>query len=301
MKKFSLLTILALLTFVFASCNSDSEPYELKTQQNFTQCFAKVTDTRVNHDSYTINSPVTVFLEVKYHSQTCNITISGLKTADGTTYPALTFEDMKWTADDKGWGMCENMIPTVSSKTPNIALPEISNFKFKWNNREALSNTLGTSGLSVCEFSMTIDGIYQVTGSRSEIIISGDTVSSPEGGLLFKSTAPLYSIVLKFDTMKADIRISNAMFYDSMKPLQLDLLGVPFTFKDFSQVIELKAEAIVPSINGVPQTEMPITEFNGALTAADGGRLTFKTSIDNKLYDVTANLTILAVPTIIEK
>lgn len=300
MKKLSFLSFFALLAIVFASCNSDSEPYELKTQQNFTQCFAKVTDTRVNHESYTINSPVTVFLEVLYHSQTCNITISGLKKADGTAYPSLTFKNMKWTADDKGWGMCENMIPEVSSTTPNITLPQVGNFKFKWNNREALSNTLGTSGLSVCEFSMTIDGVYQVAGSRSEIIISGDTVSTPEGGSLFKSTAPLYSIVLKFDTMKADIRISNATFYDSMKPLQLDLLGIPFTFKDFSQVIELKSEAIVPSINGVPQTEIPVTEFNGSITAIDGGRLTFKTSIENKLYDVTANLTILAVPTIKE-
>jgi len=301
MKKLSLIALLAVIVLAFSSCGNKDDDYKLTTQQNFTQCFAKVTDTHVNHEEFTINSPVTIFLEVEYHSQTCNITISGLKKPDGTSYPSITIEELKWKANEQNWGICDEPNPKVTTTAAASELPSITGFKFSWNNRDILGATLHADGVSVCNFSFMIDQRYSVTGSRSELIISGETTSTSESVEPYKSSYPIYTILLKFDTMTADLRITNASFAQEMPLMQMDFLGIPFKFVDYTGKYVLETEALTPSISGTPYPSFPITELKGEIDPSKGGTITFNCGVRGALYNVSANLDILAIPTTADK
>lgn len=299
MKKKSLFALLAVLAFAFSSCKSDNDDYELKSQQNFTQCFAHFTSTAINGNDATVAqydcSPVTVFLEVLYNSQTCNINISGLKRADGTQYPALKFENVKWKGDEQNWGNCNEAAPTVTSSVPSD-LPNITNFQFRWNNREKVAEAVHLTSLPVCEFSFCIDGEYNVFGSQCEQVIAGETTSTAEGLEPFKSDYPIYTILLKYETMTADIRITNAKFAQGMPLMQMDFPNVTFSVQNNTNSILFSAESLVPSIKGVPFPSFPITELTGTLDAKGKGTLNFNCGVRGVTYNVNAVLDILAVP-----
>lgn len=295
MKKFSFLAILAIIAAIFSSCKSD-EPQGLKSQQNFTHCYAKIVDSSANHEEYSISTPVTVHLEVMYDLHTCNITISGLKRPDGSMYPTITFEEVSWKVEDNTWGVCNENEPTVKSNLGD-ALPKISALKFRWNNRELLSATTGEDGLTICDFSFTIDQQYLVYGSRSEFILAGETVSSAEGVDTFISKYPIYTILLKFDTMTADIRITNANFAQAMPMMQMDFPDVPFTFA-WGNTIQLEAEALVPTIKGVPYPSFPITKLSGTVKPSEGATMQFNCGVRGVTYNVNVKLGVLDVPEI---
>lgn len=299
MKKKSLFALLAVIAFAFSSCHSDDNGYELKTQQTFTQCYAHFTSTSINGGSDVAasynNSPVTVFLEVFYNNQTCNINISGMKRADGTLYPALTFKDVKWKANEQNWGICEELNPTVVSAVP-ADVPNITGLTFRWNNREKVAQTVHLNTLAVCEFSFTINGEYNVFGSQCEKIIAGETTSTAEGVSPFKTDYPIYTILLKFETMTADIRITNAKFAEAMPLMQMDFPNIPFIVSNNSNEVSFNAESLVPTIKGVPYPSFPITELSGKLEPTGKGNLKFNCGVRGVTYNVDANLDLLSLP-----
>lgn len=298
MKKISLIVILALFGFALNSCDPSNEDYEVTSKQNFTQCYAKVTDSHANHELFTVDSPVTIFLEVAYAARKCNITFSGLKKPDGTPYPSFKIEDATWKADDLNWGICEVSDPMVTAENGSADIPNISAFTFKWNNRDAFCEAAYTTNLTVCDFFFVIDGRYQVAGSRCEMINPGETYSSVDGGEPYKSAYPVYTLLLHFDTMTADLRITNAKFAASMTPVQMDMLGIPFNFKPYANEVEFEIESVVPKVNSLPDSDMVVTMLNGDINPDESGNISFNCAIGDVTYNVKANLATLAVPKI---
>lgn len=284
---FGKLSLMAAAAFAFTGCNDSNDKLDTIIEYNFASCYAAVTDLHTGATS--VSSPVSIVSLANWNKANAVINISGLYIGSAI-YPQLTLEGGHWSMDkDAVWNTISgNVVSSIATGAP----VSVSDLNIDWTDRLDLVPGISMTYAPALEFSFTIDNRYKVTGSRSPYIYGGKTVSTPKGGKGYESEVTLYTINLDFATRQAAINIKNANFAQGMPALNMEFAAIPFTV-DADANITLDKDALIPSINGVPQPSYPISNLHAELTPGkgQGSELNFTCNFRGQMeFNVTASL-----------
>ncbi|MDE6300437.1 MAG: hypothetical protein K2M19_01805 [Muribaculaceae bacterium] len=253
----AVLPALGLLTLATTGCKKDSLDPDTITEQSLSECFVVVKDLNDPTAVQTVTS-VNVKYYLNWTQAKCDAIISGLNVF-GTTLPAITLSDMKWTMDNKGWCEVEASRPTQSAGS--IANPPVvTDFEMDWLFRMELieaANTYDPVGYFECD----IDNRYHLVGARQPTFMGGITECSCAQLPTYSYDDAVYSIILDFKTMKATMSITGAKFNEHMPALDMQFAGIDFTYGEKQGSFVLSCDALTPSIGGSPMAGFPISNL----------------------------------------
>lgn len=265
MKKFIFLAIMA-VAVLFSSCDKKSGSEDMITTQSLPGCVAFITDAATSATS--VRGGIGYTIELNYTQATAKVVINSLTTPDGTTYPSLTFDNLKFSADESGWYTLSS--PTVIPDAGSFAkVPVIDNFKVR-----LLQRNFGGSYAPALMVSFALDGKYEVTSTTSIQYLAGKTITSSKMSEPFESTTTVYGFKIDADTKKLTVAVSNASFISAMPSINFQLQDLDYTFTGSG--ISFNADAITPVIGTAPNDKFPISELNGNFDFVNGLKMSYK-------------------------
>lgn len=291
MKTLHLITLCAMATAMLSvtSCNDDNNETDTVYRYNFNNCYAAVTDTR-SDNALTLSMPVTLVMDANWTTGRADLNITGLKIGS-SVYPSMLIQQLPWGAgSDKDWNQVRS---TLTSATLPTGSAQVSDFRLDWSDRFDLGQAL--SGIDAqytpaVSFSYTIDNRYKVAGAIQPLRLSGQTVSTPQGGESYTSNVSLYTFTLDFEKKTASLKINKAAFAERMPLLDMEFSGLPFTV-DGDANVTIDCDSFTPSMGGVPMPDYPITGFHAYISPAGSrGTINFVCNFRGVPYTVSATV-----------
>lgn len=276
MKKLTILSLVAALTstVTFTSCNSDDNNNALtgQTISNMTS----VVESLDNPGSVSF-CDLSFALVYDYDNNTSDVQILGMKLADGSQLPLMTFKGLSWRTKDY-WKLTEaySVMPTVEG-FGNIPMFETFDIAIK----DLYSSQGGYAPGFFYDFE--INGSTRVYGP----VYKGSTITTAPGGATFTNDDIKYVVTLHSSTSTADIQLFGASFIDGMPKLNLAFDAVPYTMNGDRYVFSVAS--LTPSFGGTPFPRFPITDLKGTLDFATGFDLEFTCGYNGEPYKVVAD------------
>ncbi len=264
------------------SCGDNNNNNETITEQTLSNCFAYVSDIAEGPPAYITGMGYKVRLN--YTAPSADVTISGLKLTDDTTYPSFTLSGLKFAIDKDGWIVLtgENLRPSV----PGVAVsPVIGRFSMRLYQR-VIGNTYSPA---FC-VSMTLDGRYSVVSSYPGQGCYGTTKSVATGMPAFETNSTQYALAFNTNTRCVTISIVNAQFMAQMPAMNIVLKNIPFVMRGTKAVFEI--DNITPESNETPYPAFPISNLKGELDFGAGLDLSFDCTpvkFGGVVFNVTAD------------
>lgn len=269
--------LLAILSGLFlvaaASCGSDNDNEQTVTTQTFNGLFAVVTSHSSATTAYYDN--LNYRLDLNYTSLTANLTISGLKLPDGTSYPTMKLTGLRWNISDNGWKVIKGQM--VSPNLTGVAtVPVFTNIEIRLYDR-VLNTGAGTVYQPGVCFNYVIDSKYTVVSSYTPQLLFGTTESENTGtGTKFTTRGTTYTLKMNTDTRTVSLTMSNARFAEAMhKGLIFNLNNIPVTFVGTKAYFE--TATIIPTLgtDNTPMEGFPITNLKGEMDFGGDFKLEF--------------------------
>lgn len=276
MKKLTFLSFAAALTatMAFTSCDSDDNDNTMtgQTISNMTSVVESL-----DNPGMVSFCDLSFALVYNYDNNTSNVQILGMKLADGSQLPLMTFNGLRWITKDY-WKLTEsyNVAPTVEG-FGNI--PMFENFNI------ALKDLYSSQGSYSPGFfyNFEINGSTRVYGP----VYKGTTITTAPGGATFTNDETKYVITVNSSSSTAKIEIFGASFIDGMPKLNLAFDAVPYTASGDRYVFS--AASLTPSFGGTPFPRFPITDLKATLDFATGFNLEFTCGYNGQPYKVVAD------------
>lgn len=246
--------LLCAIVIVFAAVGCDSSSSgDYITSQTFPSCFEYVND--LANDANASYTGIGYSVQLNYTQMTAEISITGLKTPDGTSYPTMTLSGLSWTIDSDSWYVIKgtNVIPSATGYSNP---PIFTSFEFKIYNR-----IVDESYLPGFCARYTLDSTYMITSSDAQQYVLGETTSKGSEGSTFYTKAVQYICDFNFDTRRVKISMYGAQFIDSMPAMDIVLTNIPFYIVGSTAYIE--SDAVTPTIGDTPYPGFPITALSG--------------------------------------
>lgn len=284
-RKFFAGSVLACVVAFFASCNDDPSDNPTITDQTMSQCVTFVKDNTSKAQTFNL---LGFGIQYNYTAGTVDISITGLSLPvagnnNGISYPKMTFSDLPWTYDSRGWKVVEanNVVPSITGMS---TAPRFTRFMFML--KDAADENGNYMPGVVYEFE--IDSRYEAKG----LCMVGTTVSTAPDGTVYspesdpaKPGSPTYWIDVDYNSSTARLYIYGAKFLGTMPSLSLEFPDIPFVV-DGNKLL-LDCAALTPEYEGTPYPSFPITNLKATLDYTYGLSLEFNCNFRGDDYKVT--------------
>lgn len=281
MKKYlHYLTSLVVACLLLTSCDDDNKGNQTITEQTLPNCFAYVTDIADGPAAYYTGLAYKVRLN--YTEPSAEVTVSGLKLTDGTSYPSFTLSGLKFSIDKDGWIVLsgENLQPSGIA-----ASLDVSRFSMRLYQR-----IVGSAYSPAFSVSMNIDGRYSVSSAFASQACFGITTSKSSSFSTFETKETQYALAFNTETRCVTISIVKAQFMEKMPAMDIVLKNIPFTMRGTTAYFEI--DNIVPESNNTPYPAFPISNLKGELDFGAGMDMTFDCTpsmFEGAVFNVTAD------------
>lgn len=254
------------------SCLSDNDDNTSSTVQlTYANCFNAVTDRSTGEVNIFTGPKYTFTLKTFANgTSTLKITMTNVKLADGESLISLDLPELPVT------------VPTDITKPNTVSGRDIvptnmvsSEIVFDYINVKFLLRYLENNRQSfVYAVEYSVNGKYNVVTFPTTAFYYARTTSAPaDGGTPFVTTDPRYAVTFNPDKKTATIDITGAKFIENMPAMNMTFGNVPFGCVGNS--IEMNAESLTPTIQGVEYPGYPITSLRSKVTPAEVGSLSF--------------------------
>lgn len=247
----------AFVLLLLTSC--ETEVQDSTTTQEFTRCFAHVTELSTGKVSV---SEASYQVILYMNARTADVLISNLTLTDGTKYPLISLKDVPWSQDAKQWVVIKGTKLRPTGAGTNT--PEINDFEFRFINR--MLDGAAIPGLSI---SYTMGDKCKVFSSFTKQALFGTTTTTATvNGQQFETQDPGY--IFQFDMAKGtvNIRMDRTSLMPGMPYMNIDLIDVPFTIN--GTTASWNVEQIIPTIGGDPYPNNTLLDFKGSLNFGTG-------------------------------
>ena len=263
MKKYlHYLTAIVVACLLLASCD-DNKGNQTITEQTLPNCFASVADIADGPAAY--YSGLAYKVRRNYTEPSAEVTVSGLKLTDGTSYPSFTLSGLKFSIDKDGWIVLsgENLTPSGVSSSLLVS-------RFSMRLYQRIVGNVYSPAFSV---GMTIDGRYSVASAYASQGCFGTTTSTSESFATFQTKDTQYALAFNIETRCVTISIVKAQFMEKMPAMDIVLKNIPFTMRGTTAYFEI--DNIVPESNDTPYPAFRISNLKGELDFGAGLDLDF--------------------------
>lgn len=266
MKATKLLSIIALICFGSSlhSCFSDKDNKQTATS-NIGGLFSAVVDRTTGDITLYENTSFTIMWD--YTNATANVTMQGMRLPGSMTYPKISFNDVPWRVNSKGW-----MDITLTDATPSGVTTGslvFNRFNFQLVNR-SFNNLQFPSCLNI---SYTVNNEYNVYVRPTQLVEVGSTkITNPEGQVTEYNTAdrPFYYFVFDPQAKSSFMVIQNATLPDNPKTMtNIKVKSMPFSMTPSGQLVATATECTVATLPsnaqlsdaGTPKDNLKVTDF----------------------------------------
>lgn len=276
MKKLTFLSLVAALTATaaFTSCNNDDNNNPVTGQS-----ISKMTSVVESLDEPGVVSfcDLSFSLVYDYKTNLSDIQILGMKLADGSQLPMLTFKGLPW-QNKNYWKVTEafNVMPTVEG-FGNIPMFEFFGVALK----DLYSSNGGYAPGFFYDFE--IDGQTHIYGP----VYKGTTITTAPGGATFTNEDTKYAITFNQSSSTATIQIFGASFIDGMPKLNMAFGSIPYIVN--GDKYELSIGTLTPTFGGAPFNRFPITDLKATIDFTTGFDLEFTCAYNGQPYKVVAD------------
>ena len=264
------------------SCGGDDDDNQTITEQTINGCFEYVTNIAEGPSAY--YSGLGYKIRLNYSEAYGDVTISGLKLTDGTSYPTFTLSGLEFGIDKNGWIVLTGS--NIMSSIPGLASQPV----FSRVSVRLYQRVVGSSYSPAFCISMTVDGLYSILSANPSQVSFGTTVSAASGLADFSTTDSQYYLTFNPDTRCVTITIEKAQFISSMPAMDIVLKNIPFSIIGGKAVFS--AESIVPESNNTPYPAFPISDLKGEFDFGGDFDLEFNCApamFEGTVFHVTAD------------
>lgn len=280
---------------LFSSCLGNKEN-DYTTTDKLTGYFNVIFDSEGNK---TFNEGVAYEVKWTYNTdQKADLSITGLKLPDGQKYGTVTFSDVSWKINARGWQDI-SLSDAVPHNIPSGLV--FDRFNFQMLNR--IYGNLQFPACSMIEY--TINNTYRVISLPQQTVEVGSTRVSDPSGKVFtmdETNSPFYYFILNPDNQTAFLVIQGAKFAEQMPAMNMKFPGLKFDV-DANGIIMIHADELTPTLlaegtsdinaAGTPFEAARITNFMADYRPGSGVDMTFTCTIATKnqpeptMYNVT--------------
>jgi len=278
--------MLALSGFV-SSCNSSEEDdnYTTHTLTNSFGCITSITS-----QAQTMSPSMTYVIKYDYSTGDATVEITGLQMPDGTKYPPIVLDGMKWKMKDN-WRVIEAAAPH-SSVSGFSGAPIFENLSIGLMDR-----IYNNSYIPAFYFKARVNTQYSLFSALNEQVFFGNTeITAPDGSVTSnRSTA--YTFKLNPNTMPltATINVVGAKFASAMPPQTFAFDDVPCTL-NHNSTLSFEVESLIPTQNGVPNTGYPISDLSGIYDFVNGFDMQYDCMVSGRKFTAKADLDYISGP-----
>ena len=265
MKKFALMITAIATGLAMTSClDSDYNKVTNTVTRSYAKCFNTVYDATTG--DIAINQQPKYTLTIKSTSKGENsiqISMTNVKLGDDIAYTTFDLPDLPM----KVTGTSAPYVEATDVRPTNIATPSInfSSIYVSVLDRYIHNNSANTNEFyPVYTINFVVNNRYTVTTYPTEIQYFGETKSTATAsGSVFTSSDPRYAITFDPDKKTASIDITGAQFVSAMPKMNMTFPDIPFTTGINS--LEIKSDAVTPTIAGTPYPTFPITGLEATI------------------------------------
>ncbi len=270
---------------LFSSCLGDHEN-DYTTTDKLTGYFNVIFD---NEGNQTFKGGVSYEVKWWYNTdQKAEFSIMGLQLPDGQKYSAVTFSDVSWRLNNRGW----QDISLTDAKPSNIP----GGLVFDKLNFQMLNRIYGSLQFPACsmiEYTVN-NNEYRVISLPQQTVEVGETRVMDNSGKEFKlseANSPFYYFILNPDDQSAFLVIQGAKFAEQMPAMNMKFPGLKFNVDEYGNII-MHGDDITPTLMnegvtdinaaGTPFEAAKITNFVSDYRPGSGVDMTFTCTIATK-------------------
>ncbi len=285
MKKLNLLTALcagAVLLSASSCIKSDND--DMQVYQTLSSYFNVYTNPNGTQQEF--SSGVTYGINYNLSQSTAVVSITGIKVPGGSTYPSLSFANLKFTTDAEGlWRKINVPFPT----------PYESGFSLNFSNlvlNVADRNIAGIySPATVISYNI---GDWTVNSFPELYLTEGTPVVTSDEGTFDPGTDPApYSLSFDPEKQLCTITIEGMQFAQAMPAQNMRFKDIPFTVTGDAITIASNEPFTPYTVSGsnteVPFTRGQISNFRAFFFSNNGVKISFDFTMGGKTFKAEIN------------